>query len=446
MAADLVELRMNVAALKRVDPYIKDILGTATQVALYTFSAVKNEWDKTDVEGALFVCSRNGEPYNSILIMNRLKPNNLVEPIVKDLDWQMQAPFLLYRNARNCIYGIWFYNRDECVKITFLLENIMESLNTKQEKVKSKRPAVGADIFSMLSKAQEDFNKTPLKTENHNQQAQPQASTPRAPDVTSQSVMDFFAKASTTKTSHHSTPARIPTGDSEPLQPLLHRLMSNPAHSVEHIEKQQRAVTPQDQPAASVLRAKPAQPKAADSQQHRNSGVLKLHALSPAAGQEPSTSGAPAALAHSIDRSNQSLLENGLNFMRIASPTTSSSPYFRQQPVTEETEPRSVASPLATLLDTPQKPALMPPMMFTVASGSTKDKSDVTPIPFVKPQEVAVAPPMSYAKPVDFSPVRPEPMTEKQIAQALQYLLKNDPEFLKKIHEAYVKSFTEIFS
>ncbi|GLV34194.1 Decapping protein 1 [Carabus blaptoides fortunei] len=416
MAADLVELRMNVAALKRVDPYIKDILGTATQVALYTFSAVKNEWEKTDVEGALFVCSRNGEPYNSILIMNRLKPNNLVEPIVKDLDWQMQAPFLLYRNTRNCIYGIWFYNRDECVKITFLLENIMESLNSKQEKVKSKRPTVGADIFSMLSKAQEDFNKTPLKSDNH---SQPQASTPRAPDVTSQSVMDFFAKASTTKTTHN-TPARIPTGDSEPLQPLLHRLMSNPAHSVEHIEKQQRSVTPQEQPTTA-----------------------SLHVLSPAAVQEPSTSASAPALAHTMDRSSQSLLENGLNFMRIASPTTSSSPYFRQQPVTEDTEPRSVASPLATLLDTPQKPALMPPMMFT-ASGSTKEKSDMTPLQFVKSQDVLA--PIQYAKPVDFSPVRPEPMTEKQIAQALQYLLKNDPEFLKKIHEAYVKSFTEIFS
>ena len=65
------ELRMNVAALKRVDPYVKDILETATHVALYTFNAETSEWEKTDVEGALFVYSRSGEPYNSFLIMNR---------------------------------------------------------------------------------------------------------------------------------------------------------------------------------------------------------------------------------------------------------------------------------------------------------------------------------------------------------------------------------------
>lgn len=68
---DLTELKMNVAALKRVDPYAKHILDTATHVALYTFNRDDNEWAKTDIEGALFVYSRNGEPYNGILIMNR---------------------------------------------------------------------------------------------------------------------------------------------------------------------------------------------------------------------------------------------------------------------------------------------------------------------------------------------------------------------------------------
>lgn len=69
--SNVSELRMNVAALKRVDPYVKDILETATHVALYTFNAETSEWEKTDVEGALFVYSRSGEPFNSFLIMNR---------------------------------------------------------------------------------------------------------------------------------------------------------------------------------------------------------------------------------------------------------------------------------------------------------------------------------------------------------------------------------------
>lgn len=35
---------------------------------------------------------------------------------------------------------------------------------------------------------------------------------------------------------------------------------------------------------------------------------------------------------------------------------------------------------------------------------------------------------------------RLEPLTKNQLLQAFEYLLKNDPDFMVKIHEAYVKS------
>ena len=34
------------------------------------------------------------------MILNRLGLNNLIEPIAKDLEFQLQDPFLLYRNAK----------------------------------------------------------------------------------------------------------------------------------------------------------------------------------------------------------------------------------------------------------------------------------------------------------------------------------------------------------
>jgi mRNA-decapping enzyme 1B len=42
------------------------------------------------------------------------------------------------------------------------------------------------------------------------------------------------------------------------------------------------------------------------------------------------------------------------------------------------------------------------------------------------------------------TPVRPEPLTRNQLLQAFNYLVKNDPEFVNKLHEAYVKSFAEM--
>ena len=37
--------------------------------------------------------------------------DNLVEPVTKELDFQLQTPFLLYRNHAGDIYGIWFYEQ-----------------------------------------------------------------------------------------------------------------------------------------------------------------------------------------------------------------------------------------------------------------------------------------------------------------------------------------------
>jgi mRNA-decapping enzyme 1B len=38
------------------------------------------------------------------------------------------------------------------------------------------------------------------------------------------------------------------------------------------------------------------------------------------------------------------------------------------------------------------------------------------------------------------------PLTRNQLLQAITYLIKNDADFINKLHEAYVKSFNEMIS
>lgn len=154
-----------------------------------------------------------------------MNTNNLVEPVAPGLDLQLQEPFLLYRNSRCNIYGIWFYEKEECVRIANKLNQLLKEceesrkINSKPQN-KAKKQVSGlnvnnVDIFSMLSKAQEDFNtsrvsggggggggdsgnaigsKSPLVTPTTDNISS-SLSAPLGPDVTSQSVMDFFAKA-----------------------------------------------------------------------------------------------------------------------------------------------------------------------------------------------------------------------------------------------------------
>ncbi|XP_023666120.2 mRNA-decapping enzyme 1B [Paramormyrops kingsleyae] len=159
-------LDISLAALKRQDPYINNIVDVASQVALYTFSNKANEWEKTDVEGTLFVYTRLASPRHGFTIMNRLSMDNLTEPITKDLDFQLQDPFLLYRNARWSIYGIWFYDKEDCQRIAELMKNLtqQEQLLAQQGEGASPgsfpaRDGKGVDILQMLTKARVEYDK-----------------------------------------------------------------------------------------------------------------------------------------------------------------------------------------------------------------------------------------------------------------------------------------------
>ena len=56
--ATRAEGRMNLAALQQRDPYITDIVDTASQVALYSFNSVTNEWVSIDIVLEMNVESR----------------------------------------------------------------------------------------------------------------------------------------------------------------------------------------------------------------------------------------------------------------------------------------------------------------------------------------------------------------------------------------------------
>ncbi|XP_036373470.1 mRNA-decapping enzyme 1B isoform X2 [Megalops cyprinoides] len=159
-------LDISLAALQRQDPYINNIVDVASQVALYTFSSRANEWEKTDVEGTLFVYTRLASPRHGFTIMNRLSMDNLTEPITKDLDFQLQDPFLLYRNARLTIYGIWFYDKEDCLRIATLMKNLttQEQLLAQQGGAVSPRAlhnedSKAVDILHMLTKARNEYDK-----------------------------------------------------------------------------------------------------------------------------------------------------------------------------------------------------------------------------------------------------------------------------------------------
>uniref|UniRef100_A0A8C8YUB6 5'-(N(7)-methylguanosine 5'-triphospho)-[mRNA] hydrolase n=1 Tax=Prolemur simus TaxID=1328070 RepID=A0A8C8YUB6_PROSS len=168
---------MSLAALKQHDPYITSIADLTGQVALYTFCPKANQWEKTDIEGTLFVYRRSASPYHGFTIVNRLNMHNLVEPVNKDLEFQLHEPFLLYRNASLSIYSIWFYDKNDCHRIAKLMADVVEEETQRSQQAardkQSPSQANGCsdhrpiDILEMLSRAKDEYERSTPSGHKH---------------------------------------------------------------------------------------------------------------------------------------------------------------------------------------------------------------------------------------------------------------------------------------
>ncbi|KAF6023807.1 DCP1A [Bugula neritina] len=210
------EQKINLATLQHKDPFITNIRANAKHVNLYTYKAEANEWEKTDIEGALFVYARSAPPFYGFMILNQHGTNNFVQPIEANLEFQLQVPFLLYSklspSVDGYIYGIWFYEEKVGKAITDHLQRLVKACReassdssherkTDAQQTTSKPQQI--DIIQMLNKAQLEFSEKsepPGVTSDHGDnivRPQPVKAQP-SPNESRRSITidDLFGKAS----------------------------------------------------------------------------------------------------------------------------------------------------------------------------------------------------------------------------------------------------------
>ncbi|RLM85922.1 mRNA-decapping enzyme-like protein [Panicum miliaceum] len=127
---------LNLTVLQRLDPVVEDILITAAHVTLYDFDTDVNQWSRKDVEGSLFVVKRNAQPRFQFIVMNRRNTDNLVEDLLGDFEYQLQVPYIMYRNSAQEVIGIWFYNSQECQEVANLFSRILNAFSKVPPKPK----------------------------------------------------------------------------------------------------------------------------------------------------------------------------------------------------------------------------------------------------------------------------------------------------------------------
>ena len=137
---DPSELRMNLASLQRIDPYISHILMAASRVRLYKY--IKTEWKEANIEGSLFVYERKCEPCFGFMILNQLSEINEIQPITKDSielhEESVQSPFLFYKKKES-YRCIWFSEKENCRKLFQMIELLINNLRNPDKEVNTEQ-------------------------------------------------------------------------------------------------------------------------------------------------------------------------------------------------------------------------------------------------------------------------------------------------------------------
>ncbi|GMI79695.1 decapping 1 [Hibiscus trionum] len=128
---------LNLTVLQRIDAFVEEILITAAHVTFYEFNIDSSQWSRKDVEGSLFVVKRSTQPRFQFIVMNRRNTDNLVENLLGDFEYEVQGPYLLYRNAAQEVNGIWFYNPRECEEVANLFSRILNAYSKVPTKPKA---------------------------------------------------------------------------------------------------------------------------------------------------------------------------------------------------------------------------------------------------------------------------------------------------------------------
>ncbi|XP_029013499.1 mRNA-decapping enzyme 1A [Betta splendens] len=492
---------MSLAALQRQDPYINKLLDVTGHVALYNFNSKANEWEKTEIEGTLFVYARSASPHHGFTIMNRLSTENLVEPINKDLEFQLQDPFLLYRNGNLGIYSIWFYDKKDCQRIAHLMAKIVkhEADHAQRDSPERAEPARTngvtearpIDILELLSKAKEEYQRA--------QGGEPDIST--EPSVKVKAAISSTEHALSSRQPEKSTRTMVKqitveelfgsTLSKDPSLPAM------PVHSATTPSSDPSSVYVQKQSYPSQKPLFPSHLGAQDpgsNQLHQAPGLLptpyKLHPnsvfQSSRSDSRPQCSASPlmvppavsepcAAPASSVPPPTVSptyLGQEILNTLKSAVPLVSSdihkpilAPNFLQstlvpphsfqeimgKPMLQHSKEMDVFSQSPNLI----KPVSTVPMGSGLAVPGSEMSLLLSPSAFLQSMNKTTAAVASGVLPVSSEPTSTSlgavdpPATvcsKKHLQETLIHLIKNDPDFLSAIHDAYLQTLTKDLS
>ncbi|KAL9960178.1 hypothetical protein ACROYT_G033595 [Oculina patagonica] len=436
MAAERVDsfAKLNLSAIKKTDQYAVNIVDNASQVALYKFNGDKQAWEKTDVEGALFVYNRSTTPTSAFFIMNRLNMNNMMEPITNNMEFKIQDPFLLYRNITREIFGIWFYDSDECKRLATLMKKlssqtavsgshaVINPQPTPQvpQESQSNASEEKVDIMQLFAKAQERYD-SQSKASSSNAAAPRTSNKPQKQQIPEEQKEQQQKFLQQNQIQTEQLQKLFQTQDTQPKKP---RSYSTPAPYLGQISP-----SPMEKGPPKGERQENGVSPGVEGKSSRRKDKVKSLTLSDVKAPISSVSSGP------ITRTQD---DSGID---SGKPGAQRKLFSGEKKEAKSTDTLPTQPPAAAPQSTSVSQAKDSPQKALQDQGGAVGTSLMSPLAFQPSGKVTILTPQPQHK----QPPKMEiaPLTQEQLVQALTYLLKNDSEFVTKIHEAYFKSLQD---
>ncbi|KAG6012523.1 hypothetical protein E4U54_007493 [Claviceps lovelessii] len=115
---------LNVNVLQRYLPSIQTILSIAANAVVYTFDSDSTSWDKSGIEGTMFVCAQTplpetNQPRACVFVLNRRALDNLIVDLARVSHVEISGELVIFKIEGNReegekVIGLWIHNdRDE---------------------------------------------------------------------------------------------------------------------------------------------------------------------------------------------------------------------------------------------------------------------------------------------------------------------------------------------
>ncbi|KAI6236434.1 hypothetical protein M3Y95_00157200 [Aphelenchoides besseyi] len=119
-------MQRNLRSLSAIDPFAHKIVDHGLHVAVYSFNSEQRAWKRDDVAGPFFIYQRKDRPFFSFIIVNRQNPQDFIRPIMPNMNFELNSPYIFINNNEENIIGLWFTNESDCSKAYKLFQELQQ--------------------------------------------------------------------------------------------------------------------------------------------------------------------------------------------------------------------------------------------------------------------------------------------------------------------------------